>query len=117
MGKRINNRKVSRSWVPDTQDPHKADSQRWHCGEEYTRCGGEYRRHQSGVDADDEMCAGFRRNRNCETVNESKDDIRKKSADSRRNSCGTDVEDRNEITSTKALVHRRKASLRAESFR
>ena len=113
----MHHRKVSRSWSPDTQEPHKAESRRWHCGEEYTRCGDEYRRHQKNDDSDNDTCAVFRRNRNSEAVNESGDDIKKNKADSRRNSCGTDVEDRNEITSTKALVHKRKASLHAESFR
>lgn len=117
VGKSMHNHKVSRSWSPDTQEQHRAESRRWHCGEEYTRCGDEYRRHRSTDDSDNETGAGFRRNRNSEVVKESRDDIKKKNADSKRSSYGTDVEDRNEITATKALVHRRKASLHAESFR
>ncbi|XP_065059784.1 uncharacterized protein LOC135687203 [Rhopilema esculentum] len=108
--------KARRTWSPDCKEMERYDK-RYYGGEEYKRVGNEYRPTRRGdrddINKDFEE-EGFKRNRNNRDVRSKCEEGNLKVTSHKRNSYGTDIEDKHVA---RAMVHSDGVSKAVEAFR
>ena len=115
MNKGRNNQKLRfETWAPEVRE--KQSTRKYLNGEEYTRQGDEYKPRSSEKTKAEVSDEGYRRNRTDSKPSKVVESLTKREIGGSRSS-GVDMEDRNELSCTKATVHKEKQAKTAEGFR